>query len=454
MEIAEDGPIAAAGPVWNAALESALAINDEYSRFKAVEVVLRGQIKASLPDDALATVADRLQGDFQNYGLWIMADAVAASDHAVPPHTMERLSQLAMKAQFDRPSKKFRVFERLAEAQARLGDHEGAYRTAGEPHPLNNVQDFRATQARVKVMKAIAKAQIKAGQLARGRDTIAAALEMFGLLPDEDAEAYFPLSALGELQAKAGDLAGAERTVNALSFSPSRVNVLTEIAVAHAQSGRRDDALKQIQRAAVEARHAPNDLIWRSSSQPDAFRDQAFDPMAPVLQTIAQAEARIGDLDGALQTISWDQLIGLRQVHSEADDRTDCLDASRCRRRSSALRAALVIPDSDTMYLDEKAGLLERIARQQSEKSDPAIASRVGQKTNGPEYTAASPVAGWPTGSPSGMRPSPSKKNRETPRTSPDRRSDASIQTITRSRRSKRAAASRVSSRLQKQKRM
>ncbi len=164
VAIAEDGPIAAATPVWNTALELALAINDEYSRYKAVEMVLRGQIKASLTDLALATVADRTKGDFQNYGLWIVADAIAASDQSVPPHAVERLRQLAMKAQFDRPSKKIKVFERIAEAQARLGDHEGAYRTAGEPHPLNNVQDFRATQARVNVMKSIAEAQIKAKQ--------------------------------------------------------------------------------------------------------------------------------------------------------------------------------------------------------------------------------------------------------------------------------------------------
>ncbi|HKI17472.1 MAG TPA: hypothetical protein VKA15_06310 [Isosphaeraceae bacterium] len=372
VAIAEDGPSAAARPVWNTALESALAINDEYSRSRAVEMVLRGQIKASLPSDAVATVADRLKGDFQNYGLWIVADAIAASDQAVPPQTMEGLRQLAMKAQFDRPSKKIKVFERIAEAQARLGDHEGAYRTAGEPHPLNNVQDFRATQARVNVMKSIAEAQIKAKQLARAKDTISAALEMFGLLPDEDAEAYFPLCALGDLQAKAGDLAGAERTANALTLSNSKVQILAEVAVAHAQNGRRDDAKKVIQRAAQEARRAPNDALWASSGQPQGF-DQAFDPMAPVLQTIASAQGRIGDLDGAFQTIAQmgSSAIGIltrkTTVEQIVSTRLDAGDVP------GALRAAELIPDSDTMYLDEKAGLLERIAKHQSEKSDPAI---------------------------------------------------------------------------------
>ncbi len=403
VAVAEDGPIATAKPVWNTALEFALAISDEYPRYKAVELVLRGQIKASLPDLALATVADRLKGDFQNYGLWIVADAIAASDQSVPAQTMERLRQLAMKAQFDRPSKKIKVFERIAEAQARLGDHEGAYRTAGEPHPLNNVQDFRATQARVNVMKSIAEAQIKAKQWDRARDTISAALEIFGLLPDEDAEAYFPLAALGELQAKAGDLAGAERTANALGFSPSKVDILAEVAVAHAQSGRRDDALKQIRRAAIDARHAPNDAIWRSSSQPEPLRDRAFDPMAPVLQTIAQAEARIGDLDGALQTVSRISTSGFGKftrketIEQIVSTRLDAGDVP------GALRAAAVIPDSDTMFLDEKASLLERIAKHQSEKNDPAVASSGPENKRFPT-PGCKFCAGWPTGSQSGTR--------------------------------------------------
>jgi len=207
---------------------------------------------------------------------------------------------------------------------------------------------------------------------------------MFALLPDEDSEAYFPLSALGELQAKAGDLAGAERTATALGFSPSKVDILAELAVAYANAGRRDEALKAIERALKEARNAPNDAIWRSSSQPDAFRQTTFDPTAPVLETIASAQARIGDLDGAIQTVSQMSRSGFAQftrkttVETIVSTRLDSGDVP------GALRVAQLIPDSDTMFLDEKARLLERIAQRQSEKSDPAVALEWARKQQVP----------------------------------------------------------------------
>ncbi len=237
-----------------------------------------------------------------------------------------------------------------------------------------------------------------------------------------------------------------------MSFSPSKVDILTEIAVAHSQSGRRDDALKQIRRAVEAARDAPNDAIWRTSSQPGPLYDRAFDPMAPVLQTIAQAQARIGDLDGALQTVSRISSSGFGKfarketIEQIVSTRLDAGDVP------GALRAAAVIPDSDTMFLDEKASLLERIAKHQSEKSDPALRS-TGPENNRFRIQGCKSSAGWPTGSQSGTRPSASKRNRRTRRTSLIRRSEVSIQTITRSCRSRPAAESRVSSRLQKQKR-
>ena len=52
-------------------------------------------------------------------------------------------------------------------AQARLGDYDGEYKTAGEPHPVNNVQTVRTTRARMNVMKAVAEAPV--GEAKRGR---------------------------------------------------------------------------------------------------------------------------------------------------------------------------------------------------------------------------------------------------------------------------------------------
>ena len=51
---------------------------------------------------------------------------------------------------------------------------------------------------------------------------------------------------------------------------------------------------------------APNDMLWSLSSNSGAPAEaiQGIDPMLPVLQTLAQTQARIGDLDAALKTIA------------------------------------------------------------------------------------------------------------------------------------------------------
>jgi tetratricopeptide (TPR) repeat protein len=371
-EIAQVRSMAAAAATWKIALDTALAVDKEYTRAKAVEFVLREQIKNGLYDEAIGAVADRLKGDSQNYGLWVVADAIAASEQTVPPAAMDRLKGLVGKAEFDRQSKKIKVFERLAAALARLGDYDGAYRTSGEPHPLNNVQDFRATQARVNVMKCVAEAQIKAKQLTAAKDTIQAALEIFAPLDDEDEETYFPLAALGDLQVKAGDLAGAQETAKSLTFTPSRIGILIEVAVAYSRLGRRGDARQALERAAKEAEDAPRDALWRATMQSGDI-GEGFDPLAFALQTIAQGQARIGDLDGALKTVARISSSGFGKfARRQATEQivSASLDAGDV---PGARKSAEIIPDSESMSTDEKAGLLERIAKYQSEKNDPAV---------------------------------------------------------------------------------
>jgi hypothetical protein len=271
LEIAQASSSDAGKAVWAKALDSALSLKEEFPRAKSVEMVIRARLKALPAEETLALIADRFRGDFQHYTLWIAADAIAEIDKPVPREAMDRLYQLAQKAEFDRPSKKIKVFQRIAEAQARLGEFDGAYRTAGEPHPVNDIQNFRATQARAFVMKAIAEAQLKAKQSGAARDTVLTAIEMFAPLPEEDAEAYFPLTALCLLQAKAGDLRGALHTLGAVSSSAWKVYILAEIAVSHAEAGRRDDARKTIRLAFDASRRAPNDALWTTASEPDSI---------------------------------------------------------------------------------------------------------------------------------------------------------------------------------------
>ncbi len=160
-EIAQRGTAETVRPIWIKAQDLALAIKDEFRKASAVAIVLRARIQVLQFDEALAIIVDRLKGDLQSYALWVVADAVASGEGTFAPQSMARLSQLATKAEFDRPSKKIKVFRRIAEAQTRLGDYDGAYRTVGEPHPINDVQTFDATQARLNVMKSVAEAQLK-----------------------------------------------------------------------------------------------------------------------------------------------------------------------------------------------------------------------------------------------------------------------------------------------------
>ena len=373
LEIAQGVAAGDAKAVWVKALDFALAMKDEYPRAKAVEMVLRARLDTLPADETMAIIVDRLKGDLQNYALWVVADAVATSDKPFAPQVMTRLSQLAIKAEFDRPSKKLNVFERIAEAQARLGDYDGAYKTAGEPHPVNDVQTVRATRARMNVMKAVAEAQLKAKNPEAARDTVLAAMEVLGPLPDEDAEAYFPLAGLGSIQARAGDLSGALRTVEALSSSVWKVHILSEIALAHAEAGRLEDARKSIRLAFEAGRRAPNDMLWSLSSNSGAPQfAQSMDPMLPVLQTLAQTQARIGELDAALKTLAdmsgsgFGKFARNNTIEQIVAARLDAGDVPGARR------AVDVIPDSDAMFASEKAKLLERIAKKQAETGDPS----------------------------------------------------------------------------------
>ncbi len=370
LEIAKSRTGEPAAGIWKKTLDFALSLKDEFPRVKAVEAVLRVRLESLPVDETLAIITDRLKDDFQHYALWVVADAMAASEKPFPPESAARLSQLASKAEFDRPSKKIKVFQRIAEAQARIGDYDGAYKSAGEPHPINDVQNFRATQARVNVMKAIADSQFKAKQLAAAKETVLTAIELIAPLPDEDAEAYFPFADLCLLQAKTGDIAGALSNVSAVSSSAWKVSILSEIAATQSQAGRKQDAKKTMLLAVDASRGATNDALWSLASSRGVF-DRTFDPSLQVQQTLAEAQARIGELDAALKIVAemgqssfgkFARNQAVQEIVTVSLEKGDV---------ASARRATEMIGDSD-FFNDSKTDLLEKIAKRQSEQGDAA----------------------------------------------------------------------------------
>ncbi len=213
-------------------------------------------------------------------------------------------------------------------------------------------------------MKAIAQAQLNAKQLDAAKDTIQMALELISPLPDEDAEAYFPLADLCLLQAKVGDVAGALETVSAVSSSAWKVSILTEIAASHAEAGRKDQAQKTLRLALDASRGAQNDALWTRSPSP-----VEMDPSLPILNTLAHAQARIGDIDAALNTVA-----GMNQSTMGKFTRNQCVNqiATTLLAKgdiAGARRAIEAIPDSDPL-MSSKAEIVERIAKRQAEQGD------------------------------------------------------------------------------------
>ena len=372
LEIAKGGPAERVKTLWATALENAMAIKDEYPRAKAVELLVRAQVESLPIENTISLVSERLKDDLQHYAIWAVADAVASSEKVFAQQSLSALSQLALKVQFDRPTKKITVFRRIAEAQARLGDFEGAYRTAGEPHPINDVQNFRAMQARLNVMKAVAEAQLKMKQRTAALDTTQAALEVLAPLAGEDAESYFPLASFGSLQARCGDVAGAVQTADALSSISWRVYILCEIAKAHAEAGRRDQARKIILRTFDETKRAPNESLWANASS-DNEQIRAFasdmDPTLPIMQVIAQTQAEIGDADAARKVVadmgksSTAEWIRSATIEKIVEAQLKAGDSA------GALKMTELLPDGGRFSMggSSKSKLLEAIAKKQSQ---------------------------------------------------------------------------------------
>jgi tetratricopeptide (TPR) repeat protein len=372
LEIAGMGPPEKADVLWAEALQLALT-QDEYPRAQGVESVLRGQVEIGRIDTALATLDDRLKGDLRSFGLWSVADAIAAGDMAVRPESIERLYQLAVQAEFDRPSKRFKTFRRIAEAQARLGAYDAAYRTVGHPDPNNGGQSFLARQARAYVMAAVARAQLRAGQAGAVKDTGHAALELIGAQPDDEGvERILPIIEVSDLLAQAGDFDGALGAADTVSNSSARVRILANTAVAQARAGRRDDARKTLGRAAAAAGATPNETLWNTATFTGGADHSPLDPTPAAHQTVALAQATVGELDAAFKTIAelrtgqFANFLRKAAVEEVIDIRLEADDIAGARR------ALELISPSDAMFQDDKADLLERIARRQAARHDAA----------------------------------------------------------------------------------
>ena len=96
-----------------------------------------------------------------------------------------------------------------------------------------------------------------------------------------------------------------------------------------------------------------------------------MDPSLPVLQTLAHAQARIGDVEGAVKTVagmSQSTMGKFARDQSVKQIVTTLLEKSDI---SGARRIVELIPDSGS-FTDSKADVVEQIAKRQAEQGDAA----------------------------------------------------------------------------------
>jgi tetratricopeptide (TPR) repeat protein len=366
IEMAADSPTDSAGSIWSRALDLALSEPEDFRRARSVTRVLRRRVEGKEVDAALKAVADRLKGDLRTYSLWAVADAIADADFPVDAKDMDQLVQLVEKADYDRNSKKIKVYKRLAEAFARLGDADRAYKLVGVPHPDNNVQDWDAKLARIHIMRAVARAQIAAKQLDAAKDTVQAALELTAGLVDEDAESFFPLVSLGSLLAQSGDLAGARRLAESLKRHAGMVDILTEVAVRENATGHRDEARATLKKIIEATRLVPNDMLW---SAVGGDEPPGFNPRYQSLSELAKTQARVGEIDQALKTLAElggpsnsfvNYTVG-RTLLEVAGERMDADDLAAARKALEASLKANPRPNDEYRSF-------ERICREMTER--------------------------------------------------------------------------------------
>jgi hypothetical protein len=114
-----------------------------------------------------------------------------------------------------------------------------------------------------------------------------------------------------------------------------------------------------------------------------------MDPMLYVLQVLANAQARIGDLDEAIKTLGTISASGFGKYMRNQTIAQIVGTRLGAGDLVGARRVAELLPDDENPYSSdstEKPALLERIATQQAEKGNPAEVLKWVQNQKSPNY--------------------------------------------------------------------
>lgn len=390
-EIAElQSPEAAKG-TWERVTRFTGSLADEAQKAKAFEFMVRTRARIGDVDEVLRIVRDELKGDLKAYCLWALADEAATGDTAPAAKVVAQLLAIAEKTEFERNSKKAKVFTRIAQGQARLGEADAAYKTLGVIQPDNAELRFSALQAKVQLMRDVARGQLKNGSKEAAKDTLQVAMEIVDPYLAEGGSHWFPVAELAELLVEAGDPQGALQTAEAIENSSSKIDVLAAVAAVQGQAGDRAGALATLEKAHRAIKHIPNESLWMtadsaareflarriSSRRARTFARQKqlsfdFSLVPSALQATASAHAKIGDFDGALKTAAE---LSDREDFPFRSERTNAycniaIAQAKAKDFKGALMTLEAIAAGGSIFDDERNDAVIEIAGEQVKAGD------------------------------------------------------------------------------------
>ena len=300
------------------------------------------------------------------------------------------------------------ILARIAETQARAGDHPGAKLTFREALHLHSLSPRKGSRPNFFSLWEIAEAQARAGDQAAAARTLKEALRAAADIQDNVFKAHV-LQSIAKAQAKTGNVSDALKTAAAIKrlgqampsaearplpdlwLARAQLNfVLTlgDIAFAQAEQGYVKRALETASRIEDENR---KNLVLRHIAVIQAKRDDVSGARqnletitddrakAHAWAEIARAQARAGDIEDAFRTAARIEWAVLRTVvfrtiaHAQA--KTGDL-AGAATTFEQALRTASAIKDGHRA----KAHAFRDIARAQAEVGDHAAAAKTFQR--------------------------------------------------------------------------
>jgi hypothetical protein len=258
---------------------------------------------------ALAAVDD-FEGAFGRAATAYHADMVAGEAALAAVNCLDRDKArryvdeaIARMAAIELTDRKYMGLIKLVEAQARIGDFEGAKRSARSIGEGPSGVEYDMTDGQPYAMLLIANLQRIDGRVEAGRETLREGYRMIVDHPQMRGPEGRLLQIAGG-QIAAGDLDGALRSVEAMPEG-SRAETLANIARALAIACRPEDARKALDRAVAELRAKVELAPPPDKPEPPLGPNQArpFPPNASSTMKLAEIQATAGETTAALKTL-------------------------------------------------------------------------------------------------------------------------------------------------------